>query len=89
MTEKEENEINKRRDLVADKLDKILKKEYGETSKIYRAEWDVRRIGWESTIMSELYYSDLDSFLDILDRACDGLGVFVELINTEEGHICE
>lgn len=62
----------------------------GNKKSIYLAPWDDRRISWEeNTLLGHYYYEDLDKFYEIMDKATEGTGYFVELINSVEGHICK
>lgn len=74
------------------KRDKVLT-QLNKTLKVYKAgkaeaiTWDANKIQWEDSFLSDMYHDNIDAFYDILDKACKGLGCFIELDNSCIGTI--
>ena len=79
------------RDKIGNKIQAILDRDYnyGDMDKIYMADWDLKRLSFEGTVLSDMYYTDPDTYQAILDRACKGTGHFIENINSVEVHVCK
>jgi len=77
------------RSKIAKKLQKILKKRYQETGALYLADWDKKRIGFEESILTSLYFSNPEEYQNILDEAVEGTDYFLENINSCEVHVCK
>ena len=71
------------RDKIANRINKAIE------GKVYLAPWDNKRIAWEDTSLAFTRYNNLTVFHEILDKACEGTGYFIDCINNVEGHICK
>ena len=77
------------RQKIANRLIKMTSfPEHNIKGDIFLAPWDDARIAWEDNL-SMNYYDDLDGLINLLDKACEGTGYFIELINSVEGRICK
>ena len=58
-----------------------------KADRIFLAEWQENRIGWEETSLSTWYHTDFGKFAEIIEAATEGLPYYIECVNSCEGEI--